>query len=80
MLVLSVKQPWAYLLCAGIKDIENRTWDIPKKIKQLIEKNDGERILIHASAKPYNVKLEVEGQATAHEIPLLSALNKCDED
>jgi len=26
MKTLSVKQPWAYLLCAGIKDIENRTW------------------------------------------------------
>lgn len=23
---LSVKQPWAELICLGIKDIENRTW------------------------------------------------------
>lgn len=42
MITLSVKQPWAYLLCAGIKDIENRTWKLPKKYK-------GERVLIHAS-------------------------------
>ena len=42
--VLSVKQPWAYLLCSGIKDIENRTWKLPEKYK-------GERVLIHASAK-----------------------------
>jgi len=41
--VLSVKQPWAYLLCARVKDIENRTWKLPEKYK-------GERILIHASA------------------------------
>ena len=40
--VLTVKQPWAYLLCAGIKDIENRTWRLPEKYK-------GERVLIHAS-------------------------------
>ena len=40
--VLTVKQPWAYLLCAGIKDIENRTWKLPEKYK-------GERVLIHAS-------------------------------
>lgn len=40
---LTVKQPWAYLLCAGIKDIENRTWKLP-------EKYNGERVLIHASA------------------------------
>lgn len=44
MITLSVKQPWAYLLCSGIKDIENRTWKLPEKYK-------GERVLIHASAK-----------------------------
>ena len=44
MKVLSVKQPFAYLLCANIKDIENRTWKLPEKYK-------GERVLIHASAK-----------------------------
>lgn len=26
MKALSVKQPWASVLCAGIKDVENRTW------------------------------------------------------
>ena len=45
MKTLSVKQPWAYLLCAGIKDIENRTWKLPEKYK-------GERVLIHASGNP----------------------------
>lgn len=24
--VLSVRQPWAWLICAGYKNIENRTW------------------------------------------------------
>ena len=43
--VLSVKQPWAYLQCAGIKDIENRTWKLPEKYR-------GESVLIHASGKP----------------------------
>lgn len=42
MKVLSVKQPWAYLICSGIKDIENRTWKCPQKYI-------GERVLIHAS-------------------------------
>ena len=41
--VLSVKQPWAFLICSGIKDIENRTWKLPEKYK-------GERVLLHASA------------------------------
>lgn len=42
MKTLSIQQPWASLICAGIKDVENRTWkaaEIPG------------RILIHASAK-----------------------------
>lgn len=43
MKVISVKQPWAYLLCAAIKPFENRTWPLP-------EKYIGETILIHASA------------------------------
>lgn len=45
MKTLSVKQPWAYLLCAGIKNIENRTWKLP-------EKHRGERVLVHASGRP----------------------------
>lgn len=24
--ILSVRQPWAWLICAGYKDVENRTW------------------------------------------------------
>lgn len=41
MKTISLRQPWAYLLCAGIKDIENRTWKLPEKYR-------GERVLIHA--------------------------------
>lgn len=44
MKVLTVKQPWAYLICSGIKDIENRTWSTKFR----------GRVLIHASAKPTN--------------------------
>lgn len=42
MKVLTVKQPWSFLICSGIKDIENRSWKLPEKYK-------GERVLIHAS-------------------------------
>ncbi len=45
MKTISVKQPWASLIAHGIKDIENRTWPCPQKYI-------GERVLIHASAKP----------------------------
>lgn len=40
--VLSVKNPWSFLICHGIKDIENRTWDT---------KHRGE-LYIHSSGQP----------------------------
>lgn len=45
MKALSIKQPWAGLICSGIKPIENRTWKCP-------EKYIGTRVLIHASLTP----------------------------
>lgn len=42
MKTLSIQQPWASLVCAGIKDVENRTWK-PAEVPG--------RILIHASSK-----------------------------
>ena len=49
MKTISVQQPWASLICAGIKDVENRTWK-PKE-------NPG-RILIHASKKASKIILD----------------------
>ncbi|MBF0651310.1 ASCH domain-containing protein [Dysgonomonas sp. GY75] len=48
---ISIKQPWAYLICAGIKDVENRTWDTKYR----------GRVYIHASvqlAKTFDFTLE----------------------
>jgi hypothetical protein len=42
---LSVRQPYAALIVAGWKDIENRTWLPPRSMI-------GERIVIHASLRP----------------------------
>lgn len=41
MKTITIKQPWAHLICTGIKDIENRTWKTSFR----------GRVLIHASAK-----------------------------
>lgn len=57
MKVLSVKQPYAWLICAGLKDIENRTWKLPEKMK-------GERVLIHSSTS----KPEIETNSLLAEI------------
>lgn len=64
MITISVKQPWTYLLCAGIKGIENRTWKLPEKYK-------GERVLIHASAgNKFNINLNDEQMTAA--FPLIA--------
>jgi len=31
MKALSIKQPWSWLICAGYKDVENRSWRIGRK-------------------------------------------------
>lgn len=49
---LSIHQPYAYLIAAGIKDIENRSWR-PKSIKTPFT------LLIHAS-KGRGTKLEIK--------------------
>lgn len=39
MKAITIKQPWAQLICEGLKDVENRTW--PTKYRG--------RVLIHAA-------------------------------
>ncbi|MEI6752381.1 MAG: ASCH domain-containing protein [Paludibacter sp.] len=46
MKAITIKQPWAWLIVEGVKDIENRTW--PTSFMG--------RVLIHASAKQCEVK------------------------
>jgi hypothetical protein len=45
--VLSVRQPWAWLIVQGYKDIENRTWSTTYR----------GRLLIHASSKKPSLDL-----------------------
>lgn len=46
MKALSLRQPWAWLVVNGYKDIENRSWPTKRR----------ERIYIHASAKKVTKK------------------------
>lgn len=62
---ISEKQPWAYLLCSGIKKIENRTWKLPEKYK-------GEWVLIHASTRigrPTSELLTGKQLSIVHSLP-----------
>ncbi len=47
-LALSIRQPWAFLICKGYKDIENRDWRVPSLRLFALPK----RIYIHAGLKP----------------------------
>lgn len=59
MKALSIRQPWAWLICAGYKDIENRDWKIGRNPQHGPYKSERAdfgltlptRIYIHAGAK-----------------------------
>jgi ribosomal protein S27E len=78
MKVLSIKQPWAYLICSGIKDVENRTWRCPKEYV-------GKRVLIHASRRSRNGEygskiFTTYGLVKPKEYSQIYALNKEQQD
>lgn len=57
---ISIKQPWAWLICNGIKDIENRNWRTSFRGK----------VYIHVGAKgakePYMIFTDEQGDAIDH--------------
>lgn len=69
MKAITIKNPYSYLICKGIKDIENRTWKTKYRGK----------VLIHCAASPIKIKQQQDGQATIMEIKLLTALNESEE-
>ena len=70
MKALTVKQPYAHLICSEIKDIENRSWYT----------NYRGSILIHAGKTIVRPKFEVPGQASTKEIEFASAVNFVEEN
>jgi hypothetical protein len=52
---LSIKQPWAWLICKGYKDIENRDWFIGRKVASGMVNFTIQlpmRTYVHAGLKP----------------------------
>lgn len=62
MKCLSVRQPWASLICMGIKDVENRSWR-PKCAPG--------RILVHASANVDKNALKIAEEILGYKLPEL---------
>lgn len=44
MKTLTIQQPWASLICAGMKDVENRTWKTPKLPMRILIHSGGKKI------------------------------------
>lgn len=61
---LSVKQPWSYLLCSGIKNIENRTWKLSEKYRD-------EWVLIHVST---NIRQSIGKLLTQEQLYAIKSL------
>ena len=63
MKVLTVKQPWAWLIVQGFKDIENRTWVTNYRGPLLIQAS------AHRSSKRYTAEVHEFARARGVELP-----------
>ena len=78
MLALSIKQPWAWLICNGYKDIENRNWRIGRKSQHGPYKSQTAnfqldlpcRIYVHAGKEPAGDCLITSGETYANLIKM----------
>jgi hypothetical protein len=60
MKALSIQQPWAWAILAGIKTVENRTW----------RTNHRGPLLIHASKTPWPGQADLLGHVAPGELPV----------
>lgn len=64
MLALSIRQPWAWLIVSGAKDVENRTW---------ATRHRGP-FLVHASQRLDKAAFDTLGESARIEMPDVSQL------
>jgi len=75
MRALSIKQPWAWLICTGYKDIENRDWHLhmpPLLNYRRYAKNVPMRIYVHAGK---TTDIEKRGNGCLNERWILERLD-----
>lgn len=78
MKALSIRQPWAWLIAEGIKDVENRTWRTPYHGPLLIHAAKGCSRAEYEAARMW-VYLHLDPAVwmrCAHQMPGLNALNR----
>lgn len=59
MKALSIKQPWAWLIIHGGKDIENRTWHTKHRGRFLVHASKGMKRIDYAWVKRYAAERDV---------------------
>ncbi len=74
MKALSIRQPWAWLVAAGIKDIENRTWRTSYRGPLLIHASAGMTRQEYEDA--FQFALEAGGIQIAHRMPGVNELER----
>lgn len=62
--VLTVRQPWADLIMAGTKDVENRTWPVPSTLPQWGDCPGHGRLWVHAGQQIDTSPRSVQAWAT----------------
>jgi hypothetical protein len=58
MKCLSVRNPWSYLICSGLKDVENRTWKTNFRGEILIH-SSGDELFEPISPEHFSKNLEI---------------------
>ena len=84
MKTLSVRQPWAYLICLDLKNVENRTWRTHYRGKILIHapiKSDGKGINVLSYGQTYLVMKRTWGvgkKAVIHKSAIIGSVEIID--
>lgn len=69
MKALAVQQPWATLLCLGVKDVENRTWATKHRGKLLIVASQKKVTKNFMNSLPDEMYWELENQMKLQNVP-----------
>ncbi len=76
MKALSIKQPWAWLICKGLKDIENRTW--PTNVRGRVYVHAGKTVdveaLLHMEDFPENYNFHLGDKVMGDLVSIIEPL------
>lgn len=69
MKALSVQQPWAHLICCGLKDVENRGWQPSEVPVRILIHATTAKVPVHWENQPSDVVSNVRNARQMRQIP-----------